>query len=289
MSFDPILPPPSAPSPRAGRGTLPGPPEPRLQGLLEELARARDSLTAARSVTDLLLWGFDELDIGLALHEIRVGEDGAPADFRFVQINGAFERMTGRTRQELVGRTVLEVFPETDVAWIAIYGQVALQGDGARFEALSGRCGHILEVRALPTGPGKLALVFQDVTAVRELEQELAADRAATRQLAECMSDLIFVATTERVLYANLACVMSGGWTPEELEGRSAADLIAPEDRARHLEMWREAEQELGCCGRRPMELLAHDGDRRPMVLGLRRISWEGRPAMLHFGTVLPP
>jgi PAS domain-containing protein len=183
---------------------------------------------------------------------------------------------------------VLEVFPAEDAAWVAIYGQVSTLGDDSRFEALSGRCGHILEVTALPTGPRRLALIFRDVTAQREAEQELALSREATRHLAECVSDLIFVSAGDRILYANLSCALTCGHTHEELGRMPVEDLIAQEDRGAYEAMRAAATQETGCRGRRPLRLMTREGESRALVLGLRQVVWEGAPAVLHFATELP-
>lgn len=52
-----------------------------------------------------------------------------------MEVNPAFERLTGMKREDLVGRTVEAVLPEGDPFWTRIYGEVA-QGEGgpARFE-----------------------------------------------------------------------------------------------------------------------------------------------------------
>jgi PAS domain S-box-containing protein len=57
---------------------------------------------------------FREMLDGFALHEILCDDRGKPADYRFLAINPAFERMTGLKADEIIGRTVLEAMPGTE-------------------------------------------------------------------------------------------------------------------------------------------------------------------------------
>ena len=69
---------------------------------------------------------FDTMLDGFALHEIICNEAGKPVDYRFLEINPAFERLTGLRAADLIGKTVLETMPDTESVWIERYGAVAL-------------------------------------------------------------------------------------------------------------------------------------------------------------------
>ena len=53
---------------------------------------------------------------GFALHEIICDPQGKPVDYRFLEINPAFERITGLKASDVVGKTVLEVLPDIGTA-----------------------------------------------------------------------------------------------------------------------------------------------------------------------------
>ena len=57
---------------------------------------------------------FEGMTEGFALHEIICDEAGKPCDYRFLEINPAFERLTGLKREEVVGKTLSQVLPEDD-------------------------------------------------------------------------------------------------------------------------------------------------------------------------------
>ncbi len=55
---------------------------------------------------------FETMTEAFALHEIICDDEGRPCDYRFLQVNPAFERMTRLKAADLVGRTLYEVFPK---------------------------------------------------------------------------------------------------------------------------------------------------------------------------------
>ena len=58
----------------------------------------RESETRYRSL-------FDNMAEGFALHEIITDADGNPSDYRFLEVNPAFENLTGLRREAAVGKT----------------------------------------------------------------------------------------------------------------------------------------------------------------------------------------
>ncbi len=116
---------------------------------------------------------FEHMLDGLAEHEIILDADGKPVDYRFLSMNPAFEALTGLKADELIGKTVLEVLPKTELIWIEKYGEVALGGEPVQFESYSQELGKHFKVYAYCPEPGKFACVFQDITARKQAEEAL--------------------------------------------------------------------------------------------------------------------
>lgn len=117
---------------------------------------------------------FDSMTEGFALHEIVTDAGGRPVDYRFLDVNSAFERLTGLKRADLVGRRVLEVMPDTESHWIEGYGRVALTGEPLHMENRSGALDRWYDVFAYRTAPGQFAVVFSDITDRKRAERVLA-------------------------------------------------------------------------------------------------------------------
>jgi len=115
---------------------------------------------------------FSRMQEGFAVHEIICDGDGTPVDYRFLAVNSAFERLVGLKAEDILGRTVLEVLPETEPHWIETYGRVALTGEPTRFENYSAALGKYFSVAAFQPEPHLFASIFQDMTADRIAQEE---------------------------------------------------------------------------------------------------------------------
>ncbi len=109
---------------------------------------------------------------GFALHEIICDNKGQAVDYRFLNINPAFEKMTGLKGKDIIGKTVLEVLPGTEKHWIETYGKVALSGEPIHFENESRELGKYFEVTAFKSGHNRFACTFTDITKRKAAEKE---------------------------------------------------------------------------------------------------------------------
>jgi PAS domain S-box-containing protein len=116
---------------------------------------------------------FENMTEGFALHEVVCDEQGAPCDYRFLDINPAFEELTGLKRDKTVGRLITEVLPGEDSKWIRFYGEVALTGKPIHFENYSPGLKRHYEVFAYRSTLHRFAVIFMDVTERRQAEIEL--------------------------------------------------------------------------------------------------------------------
>ncbi|MBL0224658.1 MAG: response regulator [Geobacteraceae bacterium] len=114
-----------------------------------------------------------------ALHEIIVDADGEPFDYRFLEINSAFEALTGLKAIDVIGKTQSEILPDNEQHWVQTYGQVALTGNNIEFENFSGLNNGYYHVIAYSPEPFKFATIFNDITERKRSENELRIAKAA--------------------------------------------------------------------------------------------------------------
>ncbi len=116
---------------------------------------------------------FASLNEGFALHEMIYDESGKAVDYRFLDINEAFERQTGLKREDVVGRPMREALPTEDLYWVEIYAKVADGGEAIRFQNYSSALSRWFEVYAFSPVKGQFAVLFFDVTDRVKRDDEL--------------------------------------------------------------------------------------------------------------------
>lgn len=141
-----------------------------------------------------------QMQLGLALHEIICDDQGHPIDYRFLSVNDRFERLTGLRKEEIIGKTVLEVMPQTEKHWIKTYGDVALTGKPIQFEDYAASIGKYYSVSAYSPKIGQFAVTIDDITERRILENERAqreADLLTSQKIAHLGTWRLDVNTNE--------------------------------------------------------------------------------------------
>ncbi len=111
---------------------------------------------------------------GYVRSEIICDEHGLPYDYRFLDVNPAFEAMAGITAGDLIGKTANQIFPETEKYWIDIYGAVALSGKAVTFERqLFGNADHFFKIFAYSPATMQFVILCTDISEARQLQDEM--------------------------------------------------------------------------------------------------------------------
>lgn len=137
-----------------------------------EQKKAKEALKRSEAKYQSL---FENMINGFAYHEVIFDKKGKPTDYRFLEMNDAFEKLTGLKKEHVLGKTVREVIPgiENDPAeWIEKYGKVALTGKAIRFENYAEALDRWYSVYAYSHKKGYFAVVFEDITVRKKLEEK---------------------------------------------------------------------------------------------------------------------
>src|SRR6185503_15955980 len=109
---------------------------------------------------------------GFCVIEMILDGEGRPTDYRFLELNPAFEKHTGL--KDATNRTIREMVPNHEMHWIEIYGRVATTGEPVRFvneaKALGDRWYDVFASRIGGPDSRRVAILFKDITEQRRAE-----------------------------------------------------------------------------------------------------------------------
>lgn len=134
----------------------------------------------ARKAEDKYHVLFNYMDEGYCIIQMLYDEQGKPVDWRFLEVNPAFERHNGLS--EASGKTIRELTPDIESKWMDIYGRVAETGESIRFEESSDALHRVFDLYAFRIGEPeerKVAVLFTDITKrTREIAEKIRAEEA---------------------------------------------------------------------------------------------------------------
>ena len=140
------------------------------------------ALAIERHLTELALhqsgerWRtmFEGMQEAFFLSEALRDADGRITDFRFLEVNPAFERQSGMKEGDTLGHTLREMIPGVPGQIMEAFAQVVETGEPAQFEfAVPAPKQAWYEARVRKDGAERIMALFLDVTARKAAEAEL--------------------------------------------------------------------------------------------------------------------
>lgn len=127
---------------------------------------------------------FENMLDAFAFHKIILDENNNPVDYEFIEVNPSFCKMLNVNKEDVIGKTVLQLWPRTEKYWIENYGKVALTGEPIQFENFSSTFNKYFKVQAFSPENGYFAVIFHDITELilKQKELEIAKEKALEKE-----------------------------------------------------------------------------------------------------------
>ncbi len=172
----------------------------RMIGAMLDMSQMQQAENALRQSEERSRAMLETIEAAFAIIQVKFDADDSPVDYRFIEVNPAFERQAG---VDLRGKWVTEFAPDLERFWFEAYGHVAKTGEPANFENYAKAFERWFEVRAVRVGEPadrQIAVIFSDVTERRNAEERLRTSEAVAR------------ANVDRVQLALAAGAIIGTW-----------------------------------------------------------------------------
>lgn len=120
-------------------------------------------------------------------------ESGKFSSYRFEYVNNAYETLAGVKSEDVLGRTVHDVWPDTDPSWIERYERAAMTGQPVSFDIYlkqTAKHCHCHVYRPWET-PERFCMLFDDITDLKRAEEALILAKEAAEEAARAKSDFL--------------------------------------------------------------------------------------------------
>ncbi|MCX6699448.1 MAG: PAS domain-containing protein [Methanomicrobiales archaeon] len=137
---------------------------PRVHVAISDISDIRQAEEALRESEVRFRSLFQNMDSLFSLYKVVLDKNGIPCDYRFLELNPSYEKFIGMRSSELIGRTLLEVFPLTESYWTDKFKEVYNTGIPSHFENYSKELDTYIELSIYSPQKGQIALISSDIT-----------------------------------------------------------------------------------------------------------------------------
>jgi PAS domain S-box-containing protein len=241
--------------------------------------QAEEALSASQARFHAL---FTTMQEGVCLHEIVQDPTGKAVNYRILDVNPAYEKLTSLKRLDVVGKIATVVYGTEEPPYLEIYEEVARTGNPVTFETYFAPWEKHFFVSVFSPERDLFATAFFDISDRIKAENELRESELKYRTLVEMFSHPIVIIQEGWFVFANQTArsMMSRGVGEAELM-EEIRQLISAEEyhkvEAYLLDLLTDGEQPPR---QYEIEVTKPKGERAVFEVFVEQISFRGSPAV---------
>jgi len=177
----------------------------------------------------------DKLISGIALHQIIRDNNNRLIDFIFLDLNKAFEEITGLKKEKIIGKKASEVLPyinKRKLNWYQLYSEIDLNNSSKTFDYYSESTKKWFKVNIFSLEKGIFVTEFHDISALKNAERQIIEREKNFREFFNSPGLLRAICTikNEDIIFLEINDALSKFFklSTEEAKGKSFADLKIP-------------------------------------------------------------
>lgn len=166
---------------------------------------------------------FNEINEGIAIHEIIHDDSGNPVDYRILDVNSNFESMLDLKSEDVIGKKATEVYGTEEPPYLDKYVKVVDTGEPEQFETYFSKMDKYFLISTFSPREGVFATAFHDITNRRKAEEALKESERKHRRLYETMTQGVVYQDSEgNIISANPAAERILGVSVEDMKDRTS-------------------------------------------------------------------
>ena len=142
-----------------------------------ERAKAEEALRKSEEKYRFL---FNSIDQGFVFCELVRNKEGKGTDYYMLEVNPNYEKQTGISKEMVLGKTILQVFPTIDMGHIETFAAVVDSQSPVVFEQYFEVNHRWHEVRVYPGEKDGFTVLFRDITQRKQAVEKLKKAKTAS-------------------------------------------------------------------------------------------------------------
>ncbi|KPU46353.1 putative diguanylate cyclase YegE [Oxobacter pfennigii] len=181
--------------------------------------------------------------ISYAYHKVVYNREGIPDDYIFLDVNSAFEEMTGLKKGTIAGKKAMEVLPgitNNSFDWTDFYGKIALCSEGQEFTGYMDFMSRCYKIIVSAPQKGYIIIFFLEITPEIERIKALEKQEQRNKELAaelemvfNSTQDAMFLVRFEndefRYIRNNAAHQKLAGYSLEDIRDKTPFEVTGEE------------------------------------------------------------
>ncbi|MCW4025509.1 MAG: MEDS domain-containing protein [Candidatus Bathyarchaeota archaeon] len=193
---------------------------------------------------------YSSMTEGVAFHEIISDAQNMPADYRIVDVNPSFEKITGLCKEDAVGKIASELYGTETPLYLDVYAKVAATGKPRTFETYFPPMDRYFSISCISTATGKFTTVFHDITERKKAEEALNQAKTDWERTFDSVPDLIAILdNNHHIVRANKAMTNALKLPAEKCIGLNCYDHVhgtsCPPDFCPHSKTIQDGEEHI--------------------------------------------
>jgi PAS domain S-box-containing protein len=124
---------------------------------------------------------FNSMNEGASLHQVIYNSDGQPVDYEILEVNDAYQALTGIKREKAIGQKASILYGTNEPPYLVQYEKVARTGKNCFFETYFAPMDKHFQISVFSPEKGKFATVFIDITESKKAKKDLEATNEKLR------------------------------------------------------------------------------------------------------------
>ena len=184
---------------------------------------------------------FESMNSAIEIFESIFDKNGDLCDAKYLDINPKNEEIIGYKKEEVIGKTLLEIFPDTDNKWLRHFDSVLKNEESMSFDSYFKPLNKHLSVSAFPIEGNIFGISYHDITERVLTKQKLFDSEKRYKTLFNKSSSVMLLVDpdTKNIIDANSAAIDFYGFYKEDLLGMSMTEIniMSPKDLQKEINL----------------------------------------------------